>query len=121
MIKLKKSNNNNLLIENEVGIMEIDIRDLDQLVDFIMSDHLKKKEEVKEGNDPYQEIVNLQAMVKELHKILGEANDKHKIELETITQRLRAAHFFDLRTHMKTMDHLVNLTSRVNQSPLKDQ
>jgi len=90
--------------------------ELEQLIKFLKNDPMDIS-----INDQTQELETLRSIVQNLEQVLSKLKDEHQKDIEALTQRLRAAHFFDLRTSLGVMDRLVNNRDSVALTPKSNQ
>jgi len=101
-----------------IGIDENGIICIDQIcLSPEMVDDLK---EFLGNNEMQMERDTLRDIVTKLHETIEKLKLDYDLELDRVTQRLRNAHLYDLRTQIKVMDQLVNIVNSRNLSPQKD-
>jgi len=62
-----------------------------------------------------QEIETLKKIVEEQQSVIAKMGQENIKNLETTTSRLRAAHLYDLRIHLKVLDSLMNPIQTVSK------
>ena len=86
--------------------------EVQQLYNFISD---LKGSSGKEVSAEPQELETLKKIVEEQQKVITQLGQENTKNLETTINRLRAAHLYDLRIHVKVLDSLMNPIQTVSK------